>query len=83
VGTSYLGGKIADALRGSGAREAARVERHLSNAKRIVHTMGQLRGPLMKVGQARGRELVTHFLARRCPPPAQRHFIFLSRVVLG
>jgi aarF domain-containing kinase len=30
-----------------------------------------------------GRELVTHFLTRRRPPPAQRHFIFLSRVVLG
>lgn len=30
-----------------------------------------------------GRELVMHFLMRRRPPPAQRHFIFLSRVVLG
>ncbi len=30
-----------------------------------------------------GRELVMHFLKRRRPPPAQRHFIFLSRVVLG
>jgi len=30
-----------------------------------------------------GRELVMHFLTRRRPPPAQRHFIFLSRVVLG
>lgn len=32
---------------------------------------------------AAGRDLVMHFLARRRPPPAQRHFIFLSRVVLG
>ena len=32
---------------------------------------------------AAGRELITHFLTRRRPPPAQREFLFLSRVVLG
>jgi len=30
-----------------------------------------------------GRELIGHFLTRRRPPPAQRDFLFLSRVVLG
>lgn len=32
---------------------------------------------------AAGRELVMHFITRRRPPPAQRDFIFLSRVVVG
>jgi predicted unusual protein kinase regulating ubiquinone biosynthesis (AarF/ABC1/UbiB family) len=32
---------------------------------------------------AAGRELVLHFLARKRPPPAARHLIFLSRVLLG
>jgi predicted unusual protein kinase regulating ubiquinone biosynthesis (AarF/ABC1/UbiB family) len=32
---------------------------------------------------AAGRELVMHFVTRRVPPPSQRHFMFLSRVVLG
>ncbi len=30
-----------------------------------------------------GRALVAHFLARRSPPPSQRDFLFLTRVVLG
>ncbi|MBX3270734.1 MAG: AarF/ABC1/UbiB kinase family protein [Sandaracinaceae bacterium] len=51
VGSSYLGGKLADVFRGEGDRERARVERHVDNAKRIAHTMTQLRGPLMKIGQ--------------------------------
>lgn len=32
---------------------------------------------------ASARELVAYFLARRRIPPAQKHFIFLTRVVLG
>lgn len=51
VGGSYLGGKLADVFRNGDARQSARVDRHLDNAKRIVRTMGELRGPLMKVGQ--------------------------------
>lgn len=52
VSSSYLGGKIADVLRGKGdARQDAAVERHVANAKKIVETMAHLRGPLMKVGQ--------------------------------
>jgi predicted unusual protein kinase regulating ubiquinone biosynthesis (AarF/ABC1/UbiB family) len=49
VGTSYLGGKLADVFRRD--RDGARNERHLENAERIVRTMGELRGPLMKIGQ--------------------------------
>ena len=51
VGSSYLGGKIADAFRSDDDRASALVGRHVDNAKRIAETMGQLRGPLMKVGQ--------------------------------
>ncbi|MEZ4338539.1 MAG: AarF/ABC1/UbiB kinase family protein [Sandaracinaceae bacterium] len=51
VGSSYLGGKIADVFRSDEARDSARVGRHVDNAKRIAATMTQLRGPLMKVGQ--------------------------------
>lgn len=51
VGSSYLGGKIADAFRSDDDKASARVGRHVDNAKRIAETMGQLRGPLMKVGQ--------------------------------
>lgn len=51
VGSSYLGGKIADAFRSAEAKDGARVARHVDNAKRIAATMTQLRGPLMKVGQ--------------------------------
>ncbi|MCB9594624.1 MAG: AarF/ABC1/UbiB kinase family protein [Sandaracinaceae bacterium] len=32
---------------------------------------------------AAGRDLIKHFLTRRRPPPAQKDFLFLSRVVLG
>lgn len=52
VGTSYLGGRLADRLRGpADARHQATAERHVANAKKIVATMSDLRGPLMKVGQ--------------------------------
>ncbi len=51
VASSYLGGKIADKLRGSESRADAELGRHLQNAKRIAATMKELRGPLMKVGQ--------------------------------
>lgn len=51
VGSSYLGGKLADVFRRGGEREGAGAERHAANARRIVETMGELRGPLMKIGQ--------------------------------
>ncbi len=51
VGSSYMGGKLADVFRKKDDREDQQVERHLANAKRMVQTMGELRGPLMKVGQ--------------------------------
>ncbi len=51
IGGSYVGGKLADAFRKKDAQEDVRALRPLDNAKRIVRTMGELRGPLMKVGQ--------------------------------
>lgn len=51
VGSSYLGGKLLDRLRGGERRTESEMERHLANARRIVQTMSELRGPLMKVGQ--------------------------------
>lgn len=51
LGSSYLGGKIADAFKKSDARADAVTDRHVQNAKRIVETMAHLRGPLMKMGQ--------------------------------
>ncbi|HJL16693.1 MAG TPA: AarF/ABC1/UbiB kinase family protein [Sandaracinaceae bacterium LLY-WYZ-13_1] len=51
VGTSYLGGKLADVFRARDARQEAATDRHVANAKKIVDTMAHLRGPLMKVGQ--------------------------------
>lgn len=51
IGSSYLGGKITDAFRSGESRVSAATDRHLANAKRIAATMGELRGPLMKVGQ--------------------------------
>ena len=51
VGGSYLGGKLADALRSAEDKASAQTGRHVANAKRIVATMGELRGPMMKVGQ--------------------------------
>jgi predicted unusual protein kinase regulating ubiquinone biosynthesis (AarF/ABC1/UbiB family) len=52
VGSSYLGGKLLDKLRGTDKeRVEAELSRHVTNAKRIADTMSELRGPLMKVGQ--------------------------------
>jgi predicted unusual protein kinase regulating ubiquinone biosynthesis (AarF/ABC1/UbiB family) len=51
VGSSYLGGRLLDKLRGDDKRAEAEVDRHVTNARRIVTTMTELRGPLMKVGQ--------------------------------
>lgn len=51
IGSSYLGGKLADVFRREGERDEAGAERHATNARRIVSTMGELRGPLMKIGQ--------------------------------
>src|SRR4051812_31965576 len=53
VGSSYLGGAILGKLRGDDEPKRAEDEltRHISNAKRVVSTMSELRGPMMKVGQ--------------------------------
>ncbi|MBI5516840.1 MAG: AarF/ABC1/UbiB kinase family protein [Deltaproteobacteria bacterium] len=54
VAGSYLGGKLLERLRGpEGAAGATEndLKRHLQNARKIVSTMKELRGPVMKVGQ--------------------------------
>jgi len=51
VAGSYLGGKLIDRFRGEGPRAEAELQRHIQNARRIVSTMKELRGPMMKVGQ--------------------------------
>src|SRR5690606_6561981 len=51
VGSSYLGGKVLDKFRSGERRKEAASERHQKNAKRILETMAELRGPIMKVGQ--------------------------------
>jgi aarF domain-containing kinase len=51
VASSYLGGKILDQFRNRTERTEAELHRHVLNAKRLVSTMRELRGPLMKVGQ--------------------------------
>lgn len=51
VAGSYLGGKLLDRLRGGDGRAEAELRRHVDNARRIVSTMRELRGPMMKVGQ--------------------------------
>lgn len=51
VGSSYLGGKIMDHFRDEGQRSESELERHAVNARRIVATMSELRGPMMKIGQ--------------------------------
>ena len=48
---SYLGGKLIDRFRSEDSRVKAGLERHARNAKRVVETMSELRGPLMKIGQ--------------------------------
>jgi aarF domain-containing kinase len=51
VGARWAGGKAADLLRGAEGRDAAAMARNIDAAKRMVTTMGELRGPIMKVGQ--------------------------------
>jgi predicted unusual protein kinase regulating ubiquinone biosynthesis (AarF/ABC1/UbiB family) len=51
VGSRALGGALADVVRNRTDREAARRNRQLDSARRVVATMQELRGPLMKVGQ--------------------------------
>lgn len=51
VGSSYLGGKLFDRFRSKEGRREAREERHRKNATRVLETMRELRGPIMKVGQ--------------------------------
>ncbi len=49
IGSRYALGRIADSMRSSPDQD--RGARHLENAKRVVATMTELRGPLLKVGQ--------------------------------
>lgn len=51
LGGSFIGGKLMDAFRSPEAKERAQAERHLKNASRLVETMAELRGPIMKIGQ--------------------------------
>lgn len=51
VGSRWIGGRIADALRDDDLRSKRRFDRQLESARRVVETMTELRGPLMKVGQ--------------------------------
>ncbi|MEM9192391.1 MAG: AarF/UbiB family protein [Myxococcota bacterium] len=51
VSSRLIGGKIADVLRRDERAKTAREERALENARRVVSTMTELRGPMMKIGQ--------------------------------
>ncbi|MEI8259411.1 MAG: AarF/UbiB family protein [Deltaproteobacteria bacterium] len=51
VGSSYLGGRFMDRFRDDEQRGESELERHVVNAKKIVSTMSELRGPMMKIGQ--------------------------------
>jgi len=51
VGSSYFGGKLLDKFRSKEKRKAARQARHSKNASRVLETMAELRGPIMKIGQ--------------------------------
>ena len=51
VAGSYLGGKLLDRFRADTSRAEVELQRHVQNARRIVATMRELRGPMMKVGQ--------------------------------
>jgi predicted unusual protein kinase regulating ubiquinone biosynthesis (AarF/ABC1/UbiB family) len=51
VATSYVGGKLLDRFRADASRAEVELSRHAQNARRIVSTMKELRGPMMKIGQ--------------------------------
>lgn len=51
LGSSYFGGKIFDRFRKEENREGVTAARHQKNARRLVDTMAELRGPIMKIGQ--------------------------------
>ncbi|OIP36972.1 MAG: hypothetical protein AUK47_14450 [Deltaproteobacteria bacterium CG2_30_63_29] len=51
VSSSYLGGKVLDSFRKGDAKKLAQSERHKKNAVRMLETMSELRGPIMKIGQ--------------------------------
>ncbi len=56
VGTKLVGGRVLDAFRKSDRRRGAQDQRHFDAAVKMVSTMQELRGPLLKVGQL----LATH-----------------------
>lgn len=51
VGASYLGQKIKSAFVSDEARDRSLLRANVRNAERIVKTLGQLKGSVMKVGQ--------------------------------
>jgi predicted unusual protein kinase regulating ubiquinone biosynthesis (AarF/ABC1/UbiB family) len=51
MGTRLVSGKIADAFRQKEHKAEAARARHLESARRLVSTMTELRGPIMKIGQ--------------------------------
>jgi predicted unusual protein kinase regulating ubiquinone biosynthesis (AarF/ABC1/UbiB family) len=51
VGASYLGQKIKGAFVSSETKEQSMVRANIKNAERIVKTLGELKGSVMKVGQ--------------------------------
>ncbi|MCB9794867.1 MAG: AarF/ABC1/UbiB kinase family protein [Alphaproteobacteria bacterium] len=51
VGSSYLGQRVASVFQDEDKRRRAMERLHIDNAKKVVGTMGQLKGAAMKVGQ--------------------------------
>ena len=51
VSSSYMGGKLLDRFRSDEKRTELASQRHQKNATRVLKTMADLRGPVMKIGQ--------------------------------
>lgn len=51
VGSSFVGGKMMDLFRSKERRQEAKGARDKKNANRMLTTMAELRGPIMKIGQ--------------------------------
>jgi len=51
VGASVAGGQVAGLMRSGESKEAHQTENLVRNARRIVETLGELKGAAMKVGQ--------------------------------
>lgn len=92
IGSSYLGGKVADVFRGRGERDRAEADRHQANAKRVLETMTRLRGPMMKLGQILSTQVeampgeygaVLKRLQRSVPPMATSTIVQVLQDDLG